>query len=212
VAVKWWIGAVLVVAAAAECPRVRAADPDTRPATRPGDGVDYVRRLARSLDQGPPASRTEAAQRLAEINNPESRAAITAALTSPDDRTQAAAAHAASEATSPDPAWVAPLSAILDRTQNPETAGQAALALAGFDQEPRAYEALIRAAQAHRTGQIQAINAMGRVVQKRVAATLLALSNGAAESAAVHEAAAGALARISPQTSRTDGGVAWTRW
>jgi HEAT repeat protein len=201
-----------MVAVAAVCPRVLAAQSDTRPATRPAEAGDYVARLARSLEEGPLGSRIEAAQRLAEINRPDARAAITGALNGLDQRAQVAAARAAADAPSPDTAWIAPLSALLDREQNPEYAGYAAQALARFDEQPRAYDPLTRAAQAHRVSQIPAIHALGRVVQKPVAAVLQAMMNDPNEPAAVHEAVLNALSQITPQTSRNEGIAAWTRW
>ena len=215
VAGKWWIGAVLAVATATVPPHVATAQ--TRPAqtqttTRPATVEDYVRQLERSMGEGSPTARYEAAQRLASINRPDARAALTRALASTDLRTQVAAARAAADAISPDSAWIPQLSNLLEHEQNVENAGYAAAALARFDDDPRALDTLIRVARSKVAGQLPAIDALGRVLQKRSAATLLGLMNDPAESAAVHDAATNALAQISPQTGRNAPNAAWTRW
>jgi HEAT repeat protein len=219
VAGKWWIGGVLAVAMAAVYPHVataqaKPAQAQTAPATQPANVEDYVRRLERSLGEGSTAARYETAQRLASINRPDARAALTRALasTDTDPRIKVAVVHAAGDAISPDPAWIPYLSNVLEHEQNVENAGYAATGLARFDDDARAVDTLIRVAKSKIPGQLPAISALGRVVQKRSAAALLALMNDPAESAAVHDAATNALSQISPQTGRNAPITVWTRW
>ncbi len=202
-----------VAVAASASARARAADPETRPASRPTEPGDYVQHLARAMEEGLPAARYEAARSLIAINTPASRAAIAAALTSQDDRTQVAAAHAASEATSidsMDSTWIPPLIRLLPRDRT--TAQYAARALSHFDDQAPAYQALIETAKSKLPGQIAAVDALGGIVQKRVAETLVNLVNDPAATSDLRDAAIKSLVHLSGQTARPDARDTWTRW
>jgi HEAT repeat protein len=208
---NWWISAVLAVAmAAVASPRADAADPPTRPSSRPTEPGDYVQWLARSMEEGLPGARYDAAQRLVAISTPDARAAIAAALASSDDRTQVAASHAASEATVVDSSWMPRLIKLLARDRT--TADYAARALAHFDNEAPAIQALIETARSKQPGQVPAIEAMGRVVQKSVAEALVGLVNDPAETSDVRDAAIKSLVHLSGQSARADNPATWNRW
>lgn len=188
----------------------------TRPAGQP-DVSGYVDQLSRTLQEGSPSARYEAAQRLVtvagaldRVGSAAARMAIGTAL-SGDERAQKAAARAVSEAASPDRAWVPPLVRMLS-ARDRDTADSAARALSRLDEDPIAYRSLIEAARVRQPGQLAAIRALGRVVQKPVGEALVGLVGDASQPADVREAAAESLSRLGGQPAGADEPAVWARW
>ncbi|HSU68438.1 MAG TPA: HEAT repeat domain-containing protein, partial [Tepidisphaeraceae bacterium] len=214
--------ATLVAAAfAAVAPRASAA-PDTQPTTVPAtqpaltpeqDLRRYMDRLSTTLSQGTQAQRDDAAQRLLSIGNLQTKALVTQALQSTDDKAQLACARAIAEGQVTDPRWVTPLVQMVARDGFYDVEA-AARALARFDGDPRTYEPLIAIAKSRQqpASRPPVIRAMGLIVQKPVAQALIGLVNDAGEDLPIRTAAADALQEISGQSGIGPDAKAWTAW
>lgn len=202
-----------MLAALAAAPGGAYAQP--APTTAPASALDvpqYLNQLHAALLRSPsPQERNEAAQRLAEIDLPEARNILASALSGPDREAQVACARAiADQSRPPDPRWVQPLVAVLHERQ----VESAARALARYDENPAAVQALIDFAKsrAPAAARVPAVRAMGRVVQKSVAEALVGLLSDPAQEAAARAAAAEALADLSGQIDNEQDATRWTRW
>jgi HEAT repeat protein len=214
--------AVVSAAYAALAPVAAWAQPDS-PATLPAapttqpipHGVltpaEYISRLSTALETGSTEQRVEAAQNLVQIGTPDAREVITRALTGNDERAQRAAARAIADRAATDPQWVVPLSQLLGRERTlTETAARA---LSHYEDDARAYDALIRFARSRQQqSRVAAVHAMGEIVQKPVAQALLDLVADPSEDAAVRVAAGEALGNLSGQTAGSSDPRHWTAW
>ena len=190
--------------------------PATEPAaaaTQPGwlTPVQYVDRLSNDLATGNAEQRYGAALRLIEIGTPEAALAIGRALTGTDERAQRAAARAIADRAATDPGWVVPLSQLLGREKTISEA--AARALSHYDGDARAYDPLIRLARSRQQpSRLAVIRAMGRVVQKPVAETLVGIVTDSTEDAPIRVAAGEALQTLGGVPVNGSDSRLWSAW
>ena len=208
----WTIASVMAAALTVATPRAEPAPADAPAASSAREAVDqYVAHLTTTLHQDTPQQRGDAAQRLMQIATAAARQTISQTLSGPDKQAQLACAKAIADQASPDPAWVSSLVHLLGRDRT--TTEAAALALARYDADPTAYEALIRFARTPtQPDRTLVIRALGQVVQKPVADFLVNLVGDATEGEAVRAAAADALVQLSGQKSIGPDAAGWTQW
>jgi HEAT repeat protein len=201
-------GAAIAVA----FPRAEA-QPTTSPSASLSPEEDlqqYLTRLAANLSQGPLAQRDEAAQRLMEIDSPQTHLMLSKSLQGDDERAQNACAKAIAEGRAVDPQWIGPLLPLLDKDH---TADAASRAVARFDTEPRAYERLIALTQSRQQASRMAmIRAMGQIVQKPVAAALVAIVADPSEDVPARSTALESLQELSGQVSNGTDARKWQGW
>lgn len=211
-----WLRAVVAGAAVAAALPHTDAQTDTAPATtEPSltpqqELAQYLDQLASSLNQGPQSQRDEAAQRLIEIGTPETETIILHALGGNDERAQNAAARAIAHGRVLDPRWLDPLVQLLG---NDRTVDSASHALVRYENNPRAYEPLVRLARSRQqAARIGIIDALGQLVQKPVAEALVGLVGDATEDADVRSAAAESLQKLSGQYALGTDSPKWQAW
>jgi HEAT repeat protein len=189
------------------------AQPTTSPSaasTPEEDLQQYLGRLAANLNQGPPAQRDEAAQRLMEIDSPQTHSMLAKGLEGDDERAQNACAKAIGEGRAADPRWLAPLLQLLDKDH---TADAAARALARYDTEPLGYQRLIALAQSRQqASRVASIRALGQIVQEPVAAALVAIVADPTEDPRIRSTAAESLQELSGQASNGTDAHKWQAW
>lgn len=193
-----------------------AAQTDTAPATTapsltPLQALaQYLDQLTSNLNQGPQLQRDESAQRLIEIGTPQTETIILHALGGTDERAQNACARAIAHGRVLDPRWLEPLTRLL---ANDRTVDLAAHALVRYDNDPHAYEPLVRLARSRQqTARTGIIDALGQVVQKSVAEALVGLVGDPTEDASVRSASAESLQSLSGQTSFGSDAQKWQAW
>ncbi len=211
-----WITAVLLAATAggtvAAGPLAPAVDAAVADASAP-PSTDGYRRALLAADTKPDA-RDEAARRLAAGGTPaDARALLDALRPAANALAQAAAARGVATAVTPDPAFLAPLAALLG--PNRPVTEPAAAALAAYGTTPsadHAFDALRRFADAGVAGpsQAAAVRAMGGLVDHGVAQYLVGQVTRPDPSPALEPAAADALAALTGEADR--GPAGWAAW
>ena len=207
-----WLRTVIAGAAiAAAFPRADA-QPTTSPSASLSPEVDlqqYLTRLAANLNQGPRAQREEAAQRLAEIDSPQTHLMLAKGLEG-DELAQNACAKAIGECRTTDPQWLGLLLQLLDKDH---TVDAAARALARYDTEPRAYGRLIALAKSRQqASRVAIVQALGQVVQEPVAVALVAIVSDPTEDLKTRSAAAESLQDLSGQFGNGTDQRKWQVW
>jgi HEAT repeat protein len=199
-------------ALAAAFPRA-VAQPTTSPSASLSPEEDlqqYLTRLAANLNQGPRAQREEAAQRLVEIDSPETHSMLAKGLEGDDESAQNACAKAIGEGGVADRQWLAPLLQLLDKDH---TADAAARALTRYDTEPRAFERLIALAQSRQqASRVAIIRTLGQIVQEPVAAALVAIVADPTEDVLTRSTAAESLQQLSGQAGNGTDAHKWQGW
>lgn len=181
-----------------------------------------LQELAQSLSDpvAPQPQRDEAARRLASRNTPDAIALTRQILTdSGNPRSQLAVARALAGSMSPDPSLVDPLSGLLGPDARLTAAAADALAL--YKSAPDALMALSTFARSSPTAQdakqreparVATIAAIGTLVEKRAAGTLMELLRSDLESDAIRNAAADALANLTGLRDYGRDGQRWNGW
>lgn len=204
--------AALAAPAAPRGARAQETPAATTAPAGPLEAQQYLNQLEGTLLRSPSAQeRNEAAQRLAEIDLPAARNILTSALAGGDREAQLACARAiADQSLPPDPRWVQPLIILLRDRQ----AESVARALSRYDENPAAMQALIDLARSRAAANVRApaIRAMGRMVQKSVAESLITLLSDPAQEPSTRAAAADALADLSGQSGNDQDAAKWARW
>ena len=160
--------------------------------------------------------REDAAVQLVGRNTPDAMDQIDALLKNSDyPQGQIAVAKALAKSSNPNPGFITDLVHLLG--QNPDITEQASLALAGmdFDQHGNAFDSLRNfAIDAHNADnvRVKAITAMGLIVQKPVAESLVNLLGAPNQNTAITNAAADALSELTGIASYGHDVKQWQQW
>lgn len=198
-----WLAAAGAVAALAGGRPARAADPVPSPA-------GY--RSALLATEAPPEARDEAARRLAAGGTPADVAALSDAIRAGPPAAQERSARAIAGLANPDPAWVDPLAALLNRNR---AVADAVTGLTAYAQTPSADRALA-ALQQFATGSAPplsrafAVRALGSFPARQAVLDLLAALAGGNPS--LQRAAGEGLAAMTGEPDRGSSPAAWNAW
>lgn len=193
-----------------------APAPAPAPSTAPASVADPATVL--NAPTATQAERDEAARRLVLRSTPEAQTALLSALQGAGNRSaQLAAARAVTLDPTPDPAYVIPLFALLSaQSPLPETAIGALAAYQDapdLDVKPRLIELAVDPQHQQReTTRLAAIRAVGTMTDKRAARVLVNLVAGDAETKAVRDAAALALANMTATAANQRDPAQWQQW
>ena len=212
---KRWITATfaaITIALAGSRAPAQATQNQTQPAGLSQADVDaYFDGLRKSVGEGSSQQRLDAAKRLVESPEPRARDHVTALLSGADERVQFICAEAIAECTAPNSVWIYRLAPLLDR--EPGTSEIAAKALARYDGNKNAVDALIKAATTAPMGnRIAIIGALGSMIQKPAAQILVSIVIDASQSPELRNAADASLTRLSGQTPAGGAASFWSNW
>jgi HEAT repeat protein len=216
---QWFRTAAILLAATAVSAPPRAGQAQT---TTP----DAAAVAKRDLDQlsavltSPPDTaqdtRDEAARRLVSRHSAEARTILASALSDPNKpAAQIAAARALQDDAQPDPSLINPLFAALG-TNNRQLTEAVARALANYKTNPEVLDQLIsivdRRPAAPEQVRREIISALGSIIEKRAAQTLVEVLKSPDETAATQAAAADALADLTGISDYGQDPSQWTAW
>src|SRR5437773_10874224 len=216
---KVWLSVVLV--AMATVPYAATGQPGPLPATGPGISDVPQQSAVLASNDSSPQQRDEAARRLVARHTPEAIAALRAALSDlRSQEGQLAAARALAGDSDPDPTLIDPLFALLPTANRPlnrtetELANAAAGALAMYKSRPEVVARLSELARSKAPESVRsaAIDALGHMVDKQAAETLVRLLGNEDESDRIRAAAADALMNLTGLTENAADPAAWAKW